>query len=81
MLRDDLDQRLILLLAECMASYKTIKETAQAVIALIEGERCTWTKQIEDNHEYYTTECDLVDLAYHTYCPKCGKRIEVKDED
>lgn len=50
------------------------------ILALIEGERCQWTKQIEDNHEYYTTSCDLVDLAYHTYCPKCGKRIEVKGE-
>ena len=54
--------------------------TADKILALIEGERCEWTRQIEDNHEYYTTSCDLVDLAYHTYCPKCGKRIEVKDE-
>lgn len=58
----------------------TIKDGEDAILAVIDGQRCTWTKQIEDN-EYYTTECDLVDLAYHTYCPKCGKRIEVKDED
>ena len=51
---------------------------ADKILALIEGERCEWTRQIEDNHEYYTTSCDLVDLAYHTYCPKCGKRIELQ---
>ena len=56
-----------------------LDEAVDSILSLIDGERCEWTKQIEDNHEYYTTSCDLVDLAYHTYCPKCGKRIEVKD--
>ena len=56
----------------------TIKEGEDAILALIDTQRCVWIRQIEDNHEYYTTSCDLVDLAYHTYCPKCGKRIEVK---
>lgn len=55
--------------------------TADKILALVEEERCEWTRQIEDNHEYYTTSCDLVDLAYHTYCPKCGKRIKVKRAD
>ncbi|MEN6317260.1 MAG: hypothetical protein ABFD82_00680 [Syntrophaceae bacterium] len=50
-------------------------ELAGLIADWVEGGRCEWTKCLEDGNEYYITSCDMVDTAYHTYCPKCGRKI------
>jgi hypothetical protein len=53
----------------------------KSILALIDAQRCVWTKDGTINgQETYYTSCDMVDfLEGYDFCPKCGKRIEVKE--
>ena len=52
---------------------------ADSILSLIDGERCEWTW--EGDISLYSTSCgDAWPLATpFTFCPRCGKRIEVKE--
>ena len=67
-----------------------LKEDAEAGAALRraehakpEPETCVWTM---DEGEWHTAcgndesfeDCDPINTGFYTYCPFCGKRIEVK---
>jgi NADH pyrophosphatase NudC (nudix superfamily) len=55
---------------------------ADQILSLINAERCVWTYDDWQIHgqDVYKTSCDMFEFYEgYTYCPKCGKRIEVKD--
>lgn len=61
---------------------KTTNQCAEAILSLINAERCVWTW---DTEREWVTSCGeevLDDDTYGKYpfCPCCGKRIKVKDE-
>ena len=67
-----------------------LDEAVDSVLSLIDSQRCVWTL-CEDDPTYGKTlqlECDkgkyhpyfLLRLDKYPFCPCCGKRIEVKDE-
>jgi hypothetical protein len=51
-----------------------------AILALIDAQRCVWKK---DSDGAWLTSCQWAwlpsDMEY-TFCPCCGKRIEIKEE-
>jgi predicted RNA-binding Zn-ribbon protein involved in translation (DUF1610 family) len=60
---------------------KTTNQCAEAILSLINAERCEWTW---DTEREWVTSCGVEVLDDDTYgkypfCPCCGKRIEVKD--
>jgi hypothetical protein len=63
------------------ASIGRALEFADLILSLIDAQRCVWTKDGTINgQETYYTSCDMVDfLEGYDFCPKCGKRIEVKE--
>jgi NADH pyrophosphatase NudC (nudix superfamily) len=75
MLRDEI--------AKLLNAYAPWNTTGllDAILALIDAQRCVWTKDGTINgQETYYTSCDMVDfLEGYDFCPKCGKRIEVKE--
>ena len=59
---------------------KTANQCAAAVLSLINSQRCEWEHDIEGD---WRTGCKAW-FAYDystedSFCPCCGKRIEVKD--
>jgi len=61
------------------ASIGRALEFADSILSLIDAERCVWTW--EGDISLYSTSCgDAWPLAKpFTFCPRCGKRIEVKE--
>jgi NADH pyrophosphatase NudC (nudix superfamily) len=58
------------------------KRIADQILSLINAERCVWTYDDWQIHgqDVYKTSCDMFEFYEgYTYCPKCGKRIEVKE--
>ncbi len=54
-------------------------EIADKILAIIDGERCEWVKH-KDSAYLYKSTCPEWDGTYRhisTFCPFCGKRIEV----
>jgi hypothetical protein len=70
-----------------MAKGKYLTDTADQILALLEGQRCEWTPRSDDHYEW-DTNCgaqwyfeDDPDFELAPFCPMCGKRIEVKDAE
>lgn len=63
---------------------KEIVEMVREIEALIDGQRCEWTK-IKGRDVYTFGCCKQYEyiteggLKKHPFCPCCGKRIEVKN--
>jgi len=58
-------------------------EVADRILSLVNAERCVWTKDDWQIHgqDVYITSCGMFEFYEgYTFCHKCGKRIEVKDE-
>ena len=58
-----------------------LDEAVDSVLSLIDEERCEWTKKyMFHGEEMYLTSCNKTDcFINYTFCPHCGKRIEVKE--
>lgn len=52
-------------------------EIADSILALIDAERCVWKKE-NNGINVYLTSCNMIEVFEgYTYCPCCGKKIEV----
>ena len=66
-----------------------IREGLAAESARREGERCEWRVECDDRGDYYLMgcereimlECEDAAEDHPTFCPDCGKRIEIKEGD
>ena len=76
---DELKKNLIALFVKRGHKGKDIVDEVRGILSLIDGERCEWTW--EGDISLYLTSCgDAWPLAKpFTFCPRCGKRIEVKE--
>jgi hypothetical protein len=58
---------------------ESLDESIDKILALIDAQRCVWKK---DSDGAWLTSCQWAwlpsDMEY-TFCPCCGKRIEVKE--
>lgn len=58
------------------------KATADAILSLIESERCVWTY---DSEREWVTSCgnevlDETTYGQYPFCPCCGKRITIVED-
>jgi len=58
-----------------------LDEAVDSILSLIDAERCVWTLNGED----WITQCgaDIPDedtYEKYPYCPRCGKRISIKED-
>jgi len=61
---------------------KEIAEEVREIEALLDGQRCEWTKDTKITA--FRTSCGKVhglnwDFGYNPICPGCGYKVEVKD--
>lgn len=83
--RKDLYGRVSLELMAYMDAQKSCSKATHDIVdkimELIDAQRCVWTKDGErDGQDIYLSSCDMVDfLCGYTFCPKCGRRIEVTE--
>lgn len=56
----------------------TIKDGEDAILALIDRQRCVWTG---NDYGGYKTSCGkFIYRSKPNYCENCGCKVEVKDE-
>jgi hypothetical protein len=78
---DELRDNLIALLVKRGHKGKEIVDEVRGILSLIDAQRCVWTLNGED----WITQCgaDIPDedtYEKYPYCPRCGKRISIKED-